>query len=262
MNGQTSIETHLPPGVAEHLGYYVYLYVDPRTDKPFYVGKGKGERVLAHLKDDHDSDKVRLIAEIRAAGMEPRLEILAHRLKDEETAFRVEAAVIDVLGLDDLTNMVSGWRSLQIGRMTLQELSAFYAAKPVTITEPVILIRINKLFRKNMSDLELYEATRGLWRLGDDRHGARYAFAVFEDVVREVYQIEQWYPARTQEYVTRDLSQRDVTGRWEFKGSVAPEAIRNKYKFGSVAAYFTKGNQNPVRYVNVKPSRQGRKAGQ
>ena len=28
----------IPPEVAEHLGFYVYLYVDPRDGKVFYVG--------------------------------------------------------------------------------------------------------------------------------------------------------------------------------------------------------------------------------
>ena len=89
------MESHLPPGVAEHLGHYVYLYLDPRTGEPFYVGKGAGERVLAHFGDVRESEKTRLIAELRAAGISPQLEILAHGLKDEETALRVEAAVID-----------------------------------------------------------------------------------------------------------------------------------------------------------------------
>lgn len=46
----------LPAGVAEHLGCYVYLYVDPRDARPFYVGKGKGYRVLDHFSDQHESD--------------------------------------------------------------------------------------------------------------------------------------------------------------------------------------------------------------
>lgn len=29
----------ISPEVAERLSYYIYLYVDPRTGKPFYVGK-------------------------------------------------------------------------------------------------------------------------------------------------------------------------------------------------------------------------------
>jgi hypothetical protein len=34
----------LKSGMAEALGHYVYLYVDPRDGKVFYIGKVKGER--------------------------------------------------------------------------------------------------------------------------------------------------------------------------------------------------------------------------
>ena len=44
----------LKPGMAEKLGYYVYLYVDPRDGKVFCIGKGKGERCLDHLYEDDD----------------------------------------------------------------------------------------------------------------------------------------------------------------------------------------------------------------
>lgn len=37
----------------EELNYYVYVYSDPDTHKPFYVGKGKGNRVFNHLTDDN-----------------------------------------------------------------------------------------------------------------------------------------------------------------------------------------------------------------
>lgn len=239
----------LPAGVAEHLGYYVYLYVDPRDARPFYVGKGKGHRVLDHLSDQRESDKTRTITEIRQAGFVPRLEVLAHGLKDEETAFRVEAAAIDLLGLGDLTNQVRGWKSLQTGRMTLDELVGYYAAKPVTITDPVLLIRVNRLYRHGMSEAELYEATRGIWRVGERRETVKFAFAVFEGVVREVYMVDRWHPARTTPYSTRDLSARDVTGRWEFTGELAESSVRKRYRFGSVRDYWRPGNQNPVLYV-------------
>lgn len=246
-----NIEDRLPPGVAEKLGHYVYLYVDPETGDPFYVGKGVGERVLAHLTDDRDSPKTQRIADLREAGTQPRLEILAHGLKDNETAFRVEAAVIDALGLGSLTNQVSGWKSLQVGRMTLDDLIGFYAAKPADISEPSLLIRINKLFRRGMTDQELYEATRGIWRVGPRRENVQFAFAVFHGLVREVYAVARWYPARTLDYETRDLSKRNVVGRWEFEGTLAPAPIRDVYVNRSVHHYFKRGNQSPTVYVKV-----------
>lgn len=243
--------SELPPGVSEHLGYYVYMYVDPRNGKPFYVGKGIGNRVLAHFGDIRDSKKTRLIAELKANDISPRLEILAHGLKDEETAFRIEAAVIDALDLNQLTNLVRGWRSLQTGRMTLDELAGFYAAKPVEIKHRALLIRVNKSYRHGMGELELYEATRGIWRLGERREKVEYAFAIFHGLVREVYQVSSWYPACTIPYKTRAFSDSSTkSSRWEFDGKIAPAEIRNLYCGKSIHQYLKYGNQSPTTYVN------------
>jgi hypothetical protein len=223
------------------------------------VGKGQGDRVLAHLSVRGESEKARILAELAAEGLKPRLEILAHALPSEETALRIEAAVIDLLELDNLANLVSGWKSIQFGRMPLEALVFYYAAKPVEIVDPVLLIRVNRLYRHGMSPGELYDATRSCWKLSRRREKAKYAFAVFEGVVREVYEIDAWHPGLS----TPDLS--GVHGhrppppplapgaqpkRWEFTGKVAPEPVRTRYRGGSVAAYFPKGSQNAVRYVN------------
>jgi hypothetical protein len=255
-----SLLLRIPPEVAEKLGWYVYLYVDPRNGQVFYVGKGKGQRLLAHLSDEAESRKVRTIAELRAAGLEPRLEVLTHGLPNEETGLRVEAAVIDALGLERLTNEVRGWRSVETGRLPLEELIAYYGAKPVEVVGPSLLIRISRLHRHGMDAEELYEATRGVWRLGVRRESARFAMAVFEGVVREVYEIETWHPAGSTPYRFRELSEQ--AGRWEFTGHVADEPIRSRYRGQSVAAYFKKGQQSPVVYVGVraagKPAREKR----
>ncbi|GAA1482383.1 hypothetical protein GCM10009624_28230 [Gordonia sinesedis] len=49
--------------VAEQLGWYVYALRDPRDNRVFYIGKGKGNRVFAHANavdfasvDDHDME--------------------------------------------------------------------------------------------------------------------------------------------------------------------------------------------------------------
>lgn len=100
-----------------------------------------------------------------------------------------------------------------------------------------------------MTPLELYEATRGTWKLGERRKGARYAFAVFEGVVREVYEIEAWHRAGTTLYATRDATKLKLD-RWEFTGRTAEESIRSEYVGRSVAAFFRRGQQMPTAYVN------------
>ena len=121
----------------------------------------------------------------------------------------------------------------------------------VTITEPALLIRINQSYRPGMSNVALYEATRGVWKVGPRREGAQLALAVHEGIVVEVYAIHDWHPGNTTPYQTRRFDDRLMGGRWEFTGTVAADPVREKYVGKNVADYFGRGSQNPIKYVNV-----------
>lgn len=125
------------------------------------------------------------------------------------------------------------------------------STKSTEITEPVLLIRINQMYSPGMSTQALYEATRGVWVIGERREKVQYAFAVADGVVREIYEIHTWHPAASTPYTTRPLHDVSHKGRWEFVGELAPEAIREKYVDCSVADYFSRGAANPIMYVNV-----------
>ncbi len=86
--------------------YYVYVYIDPRNFEEFYYGKGKGSRKKAHLKDTSDSEKVNRIKNIRKAGLEPIIKVIAKDLTERE-ALLVEKTLIWKLGRT-LTNISSG----------------------------------------------------------------------------------------------------------------------------------------------------------
>ncbi|AXV04963.1 hypothetical protein DVS28_a0256 [Euzebya pacifica] len=118
----------------------------------------------------------------------------------------------------------------------------------VHITEPALLIRINRMFDPNMSDLALLEATRGQWRVGPRREEASLALAVYKGEVKEVYTISSWHPAGTLEYRTRTFD--PGPDRWEFDGQRADDEVRSKYLHGDVRHYFKYGNAHPVVYVN------------
>ncbi len=113
-----------------------------------------------------------------------------------------------------------------------------------------MLIRINRIYRHNMTAQELYEATRGVWKVGPRCTKAQYAFAVFEGLVREVYVVDSWHDAGTTPYATRDASQLKTKGRREFVGRVAEAGIRDAYVGRSVAEEFRRGLRSPVVYVN------------
>lgn len=237
----------ITPDVANALGHYVYVYVDPRDEDVFYVGKGVGARATTHLDAEGESRKRQRIRDIRAAGHEPRIDIVAHKLRDEEEAFRVEAALIELLGTDRLTNEVRGWRSGESRRKPLTDFVTECCPRRVDVTDPCLLVRINKLFRYGGNGTQLYEATRGTWVIGRRRERARYALAVFAGVVREVYEITSWHHGGSTPYEMRDAAALARTeGRWEFVGRVADPPVREKYVGGSVQHYFPQGLQSPV----------------
>lgn len=118
------------------------------------------------------------------------------------------------------------------------------------ILESTILIRINQLYSDDLTPLALYEATRGVWKMGPRREQAQIAFAVYKGEVKEVFQITNWNSAGTAIYETRDREEMNLEGRWEFIGELATDEIREKYLGQSVADYFEQGNINPITYVN------------
>lgn len=243
--------------VSRKLKYYVYIYSNPLTHEIFYVGKGAGNRAFNHLNDQTENKKVFYINNLKVQGLVPKIEILVHGLEEAE-ALRVESSIIDLIGINNLTNINRGYESSTFGRMTINQIIGLYEKSIVDIVDPVILIRINKAFRYNMTAEELYEYTRGRWKLHPQRaNNAKYGFAVYEGVVQEVYEINQWYKAgetggiRNQDLQNELNSLQSLEGRFEFTGNVALPEIRDKYRFTSVEHLFSKGNSNPIKYVNI-----------
>src|SRR5665213_3879816 len=181
------------PKVCEELKHYVYLYIDPRTGKIFYVGKGQDNRVFSHLSDEEDCEKVKVIRELRDKGMRPILEILKYGLRPEE-ALLVESTAIDLLDIEMLTNEIRGHGSSRGTRGRVEDIASALGAEPLVIDDdhPVILINIAKAFRYGMSPQAIYDATRSAWKVGEKRNRARFAFSVYGRIVREVFVIACW----------------------------------------------------------------------
>jgi uncharacterized protein len=109
--------------------------------------------------------------------------------------------------------------------------------------EPTVLFMINRAWRRDMSDDEIYSYTRGHWKVGPQvREHARYAFGVAHGLIRGVYRIESWFRS----------PQQSEEGRWGFNGAPAPEMKR--YLGTSVRRFNLDGAQNPYRkFLNGIP---------
>ena len=90
--------------------FYVYELIDPRSGKPFYVGKGSGRRVDQHERDARagaELGRFDRIKEIWAAGLGVEKRILAC-FDDESAAYEAESERIAEIGPENLTNRTAG----------------------------------------------------------------------------------------------------------------------------------------------------------
>ena len=140
--------------------------------------------------------------------------------------------------IGNLTNAVKGHNTWERGLKTIDEVIQHYDAKVITITEPAIIININKLYKRFMLEDELYQATRSAWVVAlHRRNTAEYAIAAYRGLVREGYKIKSW-------------NRNSHGDRWEFvKEEVTEPEVRDKYLNQSLQKYIKKGNQNPIRYT-------------
>ncbi len=220
----------------DKLKTYVYAYckIDNENRRiPIYIGKGKGSRCLAHLKNlttktDTKSKKILELKNKKKLG----IDIIAYNL-DDKTAFIVESACIDLMGIENLTNIVKG-KGNNIKRTPIEELQNIILDKPIEIDDEDkgVGILINRDFKPNFGDLETFEITRGVWAKNcvSIAKNSKYAYALYHGVVKEIYEIHSWVKAGTQEYFTRKLNIEIIKNRYEFIGKIADDNIRKKYK--------------------------------
>jgi hypothetical protein len=107
----------------------------------------------------------------------------------------------------------------------------------IEIIEPAITVKINRSYRNGISSAELYEITRGIWKINDKekREKAEYVFAIYYGRIIEVYEVEQWYKANSTPYQFRKHDPAVAKSRYEFVGQVASDGIRSKYVGKNIA---------------------------
>jgi hypothetical protein len=230
--------------VIMRLRTYVYRLIDPRNGETFYVGKGKGNRVFAHIRseliEDDPNNKMRRIRDIHLSGFEVAHVIHRHGMEDN-TAFEVEAALMDAY--PGLTNIASGIGNSEFGAMHALEIIRRYAAEPAEFTDKALLISVNR----SAVDVPLYEATRYAWKISltKAKH-AEVILSTIQGLIVGAFVATQWLPATAEYFPGRE----PVPGRYGFVGADAPKELRERYVGKRLPDEYRKpGSANPIRYT-------------
>lgn len=236
-----------PAVIAEKLGSYVHRLIDPRNGETFYVGKGRGNRVFAHIREHVEADdpgsKLKRIREIHLAGFEVAHVIHRHGM-DDKSALEVEAALVDAY--PGLTNFVAGAGSNDYGVMHASEIIRRYAADPAVFQHRALLINVNKTAAEN----SLYDATRYAWKISLAKaKEAEVILATVQGLIVGAFVAIDWLPAASANLPGRE----DVPGRFGFVGHQAPQEVERLYVGKRVPdEYRKRGAANPVKYTWVK----------
>ena len=213
-------------------GYYVYALIDPRSNNVFYIGKGIGNRIFSHEAESEKSsasekEKIQKIQDIENSGFSVKRIMVNWGLSEQE-AFAAEASLINLFNVISdirLTNIVAGHHAHE--SLTVEAFERRYGAELLETEEikhNILVIKINKLYRKNMSNYEIYDAVRGMWRVSlksIKSKEIRYVFAVYNSLIVGVYKPDEWHYV----YENIDLPQHEKLDKDTF------ERLKNRVYF-------------------------------
>lgn len=115
-----------------------------------------------------------------------------------------------------------------------------------TFDRPTMIIKINKLYKDQMNDDEVYEVVRRSWRIcPENANKYEVVLAVALGIVKGVYLIDKWVPT----------TEPDCEGRYEFLRKTDPileKSEKDRFLGKSVKGLFPQGASNPIRYYPGK----------
>lgn len=241
--------------VCQSIGFYVYALTNPlENDSIFYIGKGKDNRIFAHVKcvsedgtlpDDlnDDSDlKSDTIKKILSKNKKPGMYIIRHSLTERE-ALLVEAALINVLDWQleaGLTNKVAGHGTSKYGLSTVAEIETAFGKtfdiEKIPGNEKIVAININKKWPEVKTKDDILEVSKGYWRMGyKNAQNCKYAIIHANGIVRAVFEIKSW---KKSEHHNNRLS-------FEIEKNEHFPIYPNQ----GLGKLLPRGTQNPIRYI-------------
>ena len=234
--------------------YYVYVLSDPRTNLPFYVGKGCHNRVEQHeieARYNNESKKCQLINELVSLGLEPIKEIFSNNLTEKE-AFDHEDICIEYhkklgkkLGYE-LMNIQSGHKSIYtLPNKEFEDTVNKNQKEKLDYMDNdyILFLKPSQTFNYNEDETTKYNKIRQWWNLNKNKVGKiEYILVINNDVVQYVYKPIYW------EFFTKKITTKNNKiqnrRRYRFCGELIKDSCylnkvidKNIFGHGQVVAY-------------------------
>lgn len=241
--------------VADSLKYYVYILIDPRDNKIFYVGKGSRNRLFQHVNEaestNAESDKLDIIRAIKESGNKVKYYIVRHGLETSAEALLVESVMIDFLTFRDfgfiakISNIQAGHHQWDKGLKTVEEIEEIYDCPLVERKHKLLCVNINSTYKKERN---IYEATRKSWRVNKFKADkADFVVGEYHGVIRAVFEVNEKGWQLQHGGIISDVGK--AKRRYFFEGRyVEDKDILDRY-LNKRLSEKKKGQRNPIWYL-------------
>ena len=129
----------------------------------------------------------------------------------------------------------------------------------VDIKHRILVIKINQRYKDNISDIDLYNAVRGIWKASKSRAETMdYVFGVYKSEIVAVYKPTEWFVCKEAKHM---LPRKDIILTPKNENRIffvddnyekgLPMDQNQKFYYGKSIVNFTKISkaQNPVTYL-------------
>ena len=179
---------------------YVYILVDPRDERIFYVGKGTGNRVFDHEQETGSSPKNITISEIQSLGLTVK-KYIVHSGLNESEAFAAETALNNILRYLNisLSNLQTAINLTHECCLT-EEYERLHSKESLTKdgfselnSYRIAFLNFNRISRKNTwNELEYEDTMKQYFRFYTRTKLPDIVFIVRKGVIYSCYKVKEW----------------------------------------------------------------------
>ena len=160
-----------------------------------------------------------------------------------------------------LTNIVAGHHSTKaLSVDEFERINGAIELEEKDIRHKILVIKINRLYQRDMDEKALYDAVRGVWRASKERvKTIEYVFGVYNSLILAVYKPSKWFVCKE---AKERLPRQDIvlTPKTEnrlffvderYEQGLPPDDNEEYYIGKSIAKLkLNQSAQNPITYLN------------